>query len=88
MTLGTPVAITTVDPRHGGLVTLAGVVLEQLPGGRVSLAIEHHSLRCSRDGSAITVLEGLPMVGEPRGHRNLAPAFEWAAHPLHGGPRG
>ena len=81
MTPGTPCTIETIE--RGVLVTLAAVILDTLPGGRVSLAIEGQSLRCSRDVGAITVLEGPPMVGAPRGHRNLAPAFEWAAHPLH-----
>ena len=86
MTPGTPCTVEATD--RGAPVTLAAVILDTLPGGRVSLAIEGIALRGSRDVGAITVLEGPPMVGEPRGHRNIAPVFEWAAHPLHGGPRG
>ena len=85
MTPGTPCALT---PRLGTQPSVAAVILDTFPGGRVSLAIEGIALRCSRDVGAVTVLEGPPMVGEPRGHRNIAPAFDWAAHPLHGGPRG
>lgn len=86
MTPGTP--ITAPITRNGALRAVAGVVLGELPGGRLSLALEGQALRCSRSASAVTVCDGAPMVGVAARHRNLAPAFDWSAHPCTGGPRG
>ena len=86
MTPGTPITATLT--RSGTPRTVADVALGELPGGRLSLALEGQALRCSRAASAVTVCDGAPMVGVAARHRNLAPAFDWSAHPCTGGPRG
>lgn len=81
MTPGTP--ITTTIRRAGRLRTVAGVVLGSAPDGRLSLALEGQALVASRAPSQVAPMSGPPMAGVPSRHRNLAPALNWAAHPLH-----